>query len=739
MKGRGKMKCKKMAMLLATVIGITPITSFAEGLGICSHVSQGYAPSASMEVVENADIEWVRDECKWDSVETAKGSFSVPEGVKAYFKAAKEQGVKTLLILCYGNDAYTLSNGTKSTIITMPRSSESEYMEGWKQYVRTVAEELGDYIDAYEVWNEPDLAYANSLITSNMSDFSGAAEVYVDMYVQTKEILSAIQPGKPVLFGCKCDGGTSESTTAFYDEMKAVAQANGKTFNDYVDDVSIHFYAADVKDAASILSDWDSTFDKYGFTGNVWLTETGLSETVEEDFTQEEYLHMVALDFDRSMKESGREGVSFWYDLRNDGTDSTDYESNFGLVDYYYNEKPLFYAMKVRNIAVNDMPLTNYVAPQTGTSGIFNTTKEYGAVGTYSDGINTTYVGYDANANGATYTVNLSGTKAYVYDYLGNITATLDPNTIATYNLQLNKQATYVACVNPRAYIDYAGYDKTHNVVKVNGKVSEFTADSIKLTATNQAGNTVYSENVPVKNGEYETEFSPAEAGIYTVTVGVGDVTYYAQSEVKVASAGMMLGDSVVSISDKTVTITGTVEGAENGETVSVLVVPQGTDLTNLKPENIAFVDDVEIIAGTYSFKFEMPEKSDGTYKVLLSGVNVANASEEVVNYGTASGFVNVCDFHYTFGENIIKVKARVNNPAAESKNCEIIIVQYTAEKEMTTMNTTKVTMEPNFAQAIEKEATATKDSEATLAKAFIWDSLTGLQPLVDGLQIPLN
>ena len=281
------MKSKKLALLLSLVIALTPVTSFAEGLGVCSHVSKGYDEVNNYEVVQNADLAWVRDECTWSTTETTKGNLNVPENVKRYFKSLHESGKKVLLVLDYGaNSYYTLSDGNQNTTITMPTSDEAEYMAAWKNYVTTIAEDLGEYVDAYEVWNEPDLAYANSLIPENnvtAADYAAAAEAYVDLYVNTKDLLDVLQHEKPVLFGTLCRGGASDSTLAFYNEMKAVAEEKGKTFDEYVDDVSIHFYKTTVSDATEELSNWESTFDFVGFTGDVWLTETGLSEVAEDD------------------------------------------------------------------------------------------------------------------------------------------------------------------------------------------------------------------------------------------------------------------------------------------------------------------------------------------------------------------------------------------------------------------------------------------------------------------------
>lgn len=738
------MKLKKIALLLATIIGTTPITTYAQGFGICSHVAQGHLGSEIVRIVSDANINWCRDECYWKDVEKIKGRFKVPEHVVEHYRNLHKRGVKVLLVLSYGNTLYTLSDGSSSGIYVVPTSSEPEYMEGWKQYIRTVVNALGDYVDAYEVWNEPD--GMNSLLSAGDA---AMAKAYVDCYVNTKSLLDEIMPGKPVLFGALFSGGNDRTTIAFYDELQSAAKKQEKNFDDIVDDISFHFYVDNRGTMNSHFYNQETRLDAYGFTGDIWFTETGLSETVdstvndEAPYTQAEYLPMAAIEWDRYIRDSGRDGVGFWYDIRNDGTNPRKYEHNFGLVDYNYNEKPAFYAMKARNIAVNYMPLINYDEPQ--TNSVWDTLlngAEYGVLATYSDGINTTYAGYDENGNGKTISISLSGTKAYVYDYLGNVIKVLDPNITSTYKMPLDETVTYVACVNPRIYINYAEYNEGRNIVIVDGKVSTLDVETIELVISDVDGNAIYKENVPVKDERFNTEFSAPSGGVYTITAGKNVVNYYAEYELTVTKEKekkKTLGDSVVSVLNDQATITGTVSGTKDGETVSILVVPQGADLTNLKPENIAYIDDTKVTGETYSISFEMPEKSEGTYQVLLSGVNLANSSEETLNYGEASGYVNVCDFDYTLGSNIITVKAGLNNPAATSKNCAIIIAQYTKEGTLITVNTTTVTIDSNVVQAVEKEATASLDSEAASAKAFVWDSLTGLRPLVNDLPIILN
>ena len=168
--------------------------------------------------------------------------------------------------------------------------------------------------------------------------------------------------------------------------------------------------------------------------------------------------------------------------------------------------------------------------------------------------------------------------------------------------------------------------------------------------------------------------------------------------------------------------------------------MPAAIDLKNLKAENIAYIDDVEIENGLYSLTFTMPKASEGIYQILLSGANLSNSNiKESVVYGMASEYVNVCEFNYTFGNNTILVTSKVNNPLPIAKTCDIIVVQYDNRGALAEVSVTPVSVDANVVQAIEKTATATKASDAVTLKAFIWDSLGNIYPLVEGLPIPFN
>ena len=88
---------------------------------------------------------------------------------------------------------------------------------------------------------------------------------------------------------------------------------------------------------------------------------------------------------------------------------------------------------------------------------------------------------------------------------------------------------------------------------------------------------------------------------------------------------------------------------------------------------------------------------------------------------------------------NEITIVAKVNNPLPIAKTCDIIVVQYDNRGALADVSVTPVSVDANVVQAIEKTATATKDSDAVTLKAFIWDSLGNIYPLVEGIPMDLK
>ena len=90
------------------------------------------------------------------------------------------------------------------------------------------------------------------------------------------------------------------------------------------------------------------------YTGNNWAVKS--TPEMQANFVVRAHLHMIA---------SGVKRI-FWYALQDEGTDPNNMEENFGLIDYYGNPKPAYYAYKTM---IEQLGETVYHGP---TSGLAN-------------------------------------------------------------------------------------------------------------------------------------------------------------------------------------------------------------------------------------------------------------------------------------------------------------------------------------------------------------------------------
>ena len=102
------MKIQKILSFLLAVLFIISVFAVlvqAEGIGACTHMSQGRNQEQTLTAAVNADLPIVRDEVNWWTVEPVKGQLSLPERA-SWVKSAAEKGMKSLVVLSYGNPIY---------------------------------------------------------------------------------------------------------------------------------------------------------------------------------------------------------------------------------------------------------------------------------------------------------------------------------------------------------------------------------------------------------------------------------------------------------------------------------------------------------------------------------------------------------------------------------------------------------------------------------------------------------
>ena len=401
------MRLRKILPFVFALTLIATTTVQAAGLNVQMHVAHGWDPDQTTTVAEQLNSEWVRDEIRWRYVEWTKGNLSIPS-TAAWVDEAVKKGLKPLCILGFGNAVYQ-ENGDEYDNLHLPTLGtktgdaaikEKAYWDAWMDYVRFVATTYKGKIKAYEVWNEPNHQNFNNNVN---------AANYAKLYLATKDMIHSIDSEAIVLCG-----GVAGADHDFINAVLKYIKDNGGISQ--IDAFSLHFYVPGSTPEEQYLSNLNKTylytFLLKGYKGPIWMTEngayTGTAQNAVSEREQAAYAIRFPVIFDSFLNSINTTGENFWYDIRNDGEDTTNSEHNYGLTYYNYNPKPAYKAAAIFN------KLTNRMTFEKLTSN----SDKY--VAEYTDGKNNyTYVAWTTKASPQTVTIDVKGEVTTVYSMDG--------------------------------------------------------------------------------------------------------------------------------------------------------------------------------------------------------------------------------------------------------------------------------------------------------------------------------
>lgn len=238
------------------------------------------------------------------------------------------------------------------TVITPPRNPAD-----YGAFIESLGRTYGAYIDAYEMWNEPD----------DDIHFAGGPkpELYVPLLQQGYNAVQRTDPDAVVV-----TGGMVGNNFEF---LEAIYKLGGKG---YFDAVGVHTDLVCERDAPELqYRDEQGRIGRYVFTGYrevaqtmadhgeskpVWMTEMGWPTPGAKCMFQGSPFpgkedepggvdHDTQADFLRRgfecMQGDGIVGVAFWFSLQDVST-STDNDHHFGLLDVQKRPKPSWGAMQ---------------------------------------------------------------------------------------------------------------------------------------------------------------------------------------------------------------------------------------------------------------------------------------------------------------------------------------------------------------------------------------------------------
>ncbi|HBY73688.1 MAG TPA: hypothetical protein DEG44_03290 [Candidatus Kerfeldbacteria bacterium] len=252
------------------------------------------------EKLKESNTVWVREHISYENIMGPNSRLWLEkyDEVMTYYN---NKNMRVVAMLAYGAD------GSENT---------APPIDDWEIFVRKVATRYRNYVDAWEIWNEPDLA---EFLTPNNAD------TLAPLLKTAYPIIKAQAPDSIVLNG---PIGNIRTTTFVQDLYEKAG--------DYFDELSVHAYYCDEYmnsgDMNELIDDLTAIAaarpTKYR-DGKIWLTEVGCSmgtsgvdETVQLNYNKNSTTALLA---------TGRVRLVQLYTIIN-RPEQDNYEKNFGML-----------------------------------------------------------------------------------------------------------------------------------------------------------------------------------------------------------------------------------------------------------------------------------------------------------------------------------------------------------------------------------------------------------------------
>jgi len=212
-----------------------------------------------------------------------------------------------------------------------PSIRETFTLDDWKNVVTVVATKFKGIVNAYEIWNEPELT------EYQFGYMDGTPEHYVNMLKEAYNIIKSIDPSAIVVGGVH---GASDAAISFAKRIFELGAA------DYMDVHSVHLYRYD---------NWSFNYGDFirwakELSGKpIWVTETG--EVTGKapawiqpapDRTEEMQAEYMRRRFNEMINSEVKPDVILWYLFY----DWEDVEEKWGVVTSDYTPKLAYYEFK---------------------------------------------------------------------------------------------------------------------------------------------------------------------------------------------------------------------------------------------------------------------------------------------------------------------------------------------------------------------------------------------------------
>ncbi len=315
---------------LLLVVAILPLALGAEvnspfGMGI--YFGNRYTPEEMKKAAQMAQaigIKWSREELSWGAIQPEEDKWDYSRYDVAV-ETAYAQGISLFGLLDYCAPwASTAPEGAEKPWFWLPR------LEAWQNYVRTTVNRYKDKIKYWEIWNEPNIPTFWQP-QPNPDDYFSLLQT---SYVTIKQV----DPSAKVI-GI-CSAGT---------DIDFIERVLNKGGGKYMDILSVHPYRwPSSPEETGFLEEMQklrSLLQRYGLDIPIWITEIGWP-THDKGVSELDQAKMLVRTYIIAIGSKVIDKI-FWYDFRDDGTDPTDPEQNFGIIKRDFLPKKAYNAYKV--------------------------------------------------------------------------------------------------------------------------------------------------------------------------------------------------------------------------------------------------------------------------------------------------------------------------------------------------------------------------------------------------------
>jgi polysaccharide biosynthesis protein PslG len=213
----GKVMPTPLALILALVLsscstlqlGKAPVEIGEDAFGL----AHGGSAAADYPFLESMGARWVRHTFKWDQINPGPGTWRF-EAFDSLMGLADANGAKVIAVLAY--DVGWIHPGGTAT-----RNVTPDLLPLYLDYVREVVGRYRGRVDAWEIWNEP-----------NVTFWKGSRKDFYRLAAEAAKLVKELDPGTPLLAGA-----------TFRTDSGFIAGLRDAGAFAYADALSIHPYA----------------------------------------------------------------------------------------------------------------------------------------------------------------------------------------------------------------------------------------------------------------------------------------------------------------------------------------------------------------------------------------------------------------------------------------------------------------------------------------------------------------